>query len=320
MLVFWFLSWPLKVHTTWRVLYILIFTMFLRLYNLSHIFYFKCSPDLKPHPINFLQNVVHSLSLSSLCLFSLCTKCRRLLCRLFGTFCYLVQFWLSFSFFSVSVSVIVCVYVCVWVCMCVFCFSFGRWWLWWCCCPLPIDQCYCPLPLPIASWASTGERGRWGVGDGRRRRQLDPFWLCLCPLFFMLMGSILRFHFEALRGVERGEKGLVGGERGIEGLLLSITRHRFLCMHVCIIVSRLQHTHALTLTHTSKQKHAVACTYMHKHALAAAFFRFVSLSFWKRNENRARTFCRVLKITFGPFCSWSFVLHCGTQWLDCRWG
>lgn len=104
----------------------------------------------------------------------------------------------------------------------------------------------------------------------------------------MLMGSILRFHFEALRGVERGEKGLVGRERGVEGLLLSITRHRFLCMHVCIIVSRLQHTHthALTLTHTSRQKHAVACTHMHKHALAAAFFRFVSFHLVFENETR----------------------------------
>lgn len=166
---------------------------------------------LKQHLINFPKI---KLKVFSHPLFSLCTNCHRLLCRLFGTFCYLVQFW--FFFFLLFLFSYV------------FCFSFGR---------DGFDGVAAHSTLPIDQRHCHCQAARLGLRRVRGRQQLDPFWLCLFPIIFYANGEHFALSFRGFSRTEAESK---------RGLLLTITRHRFLCMHVCIIVSRLQHTH----THT----------------------------------------------------------------------
>lgn len=272
MLVFWFLSWPLKVHTAWRVLCLLIFTMFLRLYNLSHIFYFKCSPDLKPHPINFLQNVVQNILFLSLSLFIFSVY------KMPSTFVQIVWDVLLFGsvlaqflFFFLFLFLLSCVCVCG--CMTVFCFSFGRWWLWWCCCPLPIDQCYCPLPLPIASWASTGERGRWGEREWEATAAVGPILALPLPIIFYANGEHFALSF---RGFARGGKGweAVGGKgKGCRGATFEHHAPQismYARMHNCFEIT----THTRTHTQASKNMQWPAHTCINTHSQPPSFVSF----------------------------------------------
>lgn len=135
---------------------------------------------------------------------------------------------------------------------------------------------HCPLTSAIAHCQLSSDRRE---GDVEATAAVGPILALPCPLFFILMGSILRFHFEAFpEGGRQGGRASRGATFEHHAPQISM----YARMHNCFEITTQKHTH----THTDMHKHALACIYMHKHALAVAFFRFVSFHLVFENETR----------------------------------